>query len=246
MRNNSTSEMRNLKSKKLYLQVYDELCNYIRDNNLSPGDKMPTEAAMTTMLGVSRNILREAIKALEIAGIVTSKPGVGITICKSQSDLLLTSLLSQINAMSDDKAEENIEEIRCILEISFCKRAFDCITETQLSVLENQVDIMQTATEKTQKDGQVDLDTSFVQADALFHSTLFAETGNVLLGAILGLFWSTESYFKKKIHHNSLEDTFLNHKRIFNALKSRNFDEYHREMLLHFTNFRKIVDNAKS
>lgn len=245
MRNNSTSEMRNLKSKKLYLQVYDELCNYIRDNNLSPGDKMPTEAAMTAMLGVSRNILREAIKALEIAGVVTSKPGVGITICKNQSDLLLTSLLSQINAMSDDKAKENIEEIRCILEISFCRKAFDCITEAQLSVLEKQVDIMHTTAERAQKGGQVELDTSFVQADALFHSTLYSGTDNVLLGAILALFWSTDTYFKKKTHHDSLKDTFLIHKRIFDALKSRNFEEYHCAMLQHFSNFQKIVGNAK-
>lgn len=245
MRDNSTSEMRNLKSKKLYLQVYDELCNYIRDNNLSPGDKMPTEAEMTTMLGVSRNVLREAIKSLEITGVVTSKPGVGITICKTQSDLMLTSLLSQINAMSDDKAKENIEELRCILEMSFCKKAFDCITEEQLSVMEKQVDIMREATEKSKTVGQVNLDTSFVQADSLFHSALYAETGNILLGAILALFWSSETYFKIKIHHDSLEDTFLSHERILKALKNRDFEEFHKAMLHHFSNFRGIVDIIK-
>ena len=234
--------MRNLKSKKLYLQVYDELCNYIRDNNLSPGDKMPTEAEMTTMLGVSRNVLREAIKSLEITGVVTSKPGVGITICKTQSDLMLTSLLSQINAMSDDKAKENIEELRCILEMSFCKKAFDCITEEQLSVMEKQVDIMREATEKAKTVGQINLDTSFVQADSLFHSALYAETGNILLGAILALFWSSETYFKRKIHHDSLEDTFLSHEKILKALKNRDFEEFHKAMLHHFSNFRSIVD----
>lgn len=245
MRDNSTLEMRNLKSKKLYLQVYDEICNYIRDNNLSPGDKMPTEAEMTAMLGVSRNVLREAIKALEITGVVASKPGVGITICKNQSDLLLTSLLSQITAMSDDKAKENIEELRCVLEISFCKKAFDSITEKQLSIMENQVNIMRIATEKAQKDKQVNLDTSFVQADSLFHSAMYAETGNILLSAILGLFWSSDTYFKRKIHHDSLEDTFHSHERIFKALKSRNFEEYHKAMMLHFSNFHKIINNTK-
>lgn len=245
MRDNTTLEMRNLKSKKLYLQVYDELCNYIRDNNLSPGDKMPTEAEMTTMLGVSRNVLREAIKALEITGVVTSKPGVGITICKTQSDLLVTSLLSQINAMSDDKAKENIEELRCVLEMSFCKKAFDCITEEQLSIMEKQVDIMREAAKKSKTAGQVNLDVSFVQADSLFHSALYAETGNILLGAILGLFWSSETYFKRKIHHDSLEYTFVSHEKIFNALKNRDFEAFHDTMLQHFSNFRKIIDNEK-
>ena len=155
---------------------------------------------------------------------------------------MLTSLLSQINAMSDDKAKENIEELRCILEMSFCKKAFDCITEEQLSVMEKQVDIMREATEKAKTVGQINLDTSFVQADSLFHSALYAETGNILLGAILALFWSSETYFKRKIHHDSLEDTFLSHEKILKALKKRDFEEFHKAMLHHFSNFRSIVD----
>jgi len=245
MRDNSTSEMRNLKSKKLYLQVYDELCNYIQENNLNPGDKLPTEAEMTQMLGVSRNVLREAIKALEITGVITSKPGVGITICKTRSDLMLTSLLSQISAMSDDRAKSSIEEIRCVLEISFCRRAFDCITEEQLSILEKQVGIMKSKAKNIQKSNEVSVDTGFTQADALFHSTLYAETGNILLSAILSLFWSSDTYFKKKMFHASMEDTVYIHECILNALKSRDFDEFYDSMTRHFSNYKKILDNEQ-
>ena len=71
------SEMKNLKSRKLYLQVYDEIKNYIEENHLLPGDKLPSEMKMCEMLGVSRNVLREAIKSLEITGTVSSTPGAG-------------------------------------------------------------------------------------------------------------------------------------------------------------------------
>ncbi|MBE6911823.1 MAG: FadR family transcriptional regulator [Ruminococcaceae bacterium] len=245
MQDKTTSEMRNLKSKKLYLQVYDELCNYIQENNLDPGDKLPTEAEMTAMLGVSRNVLREAIKALEITGVITSKPGVGITICKTRSDLMLSSLLSQINAMSDDRAKSNIEELRCVLEISFCKRAFDTITPEQLSIMEKQVDIMQSKAKNIQKNDEISVDSGFTQADALFHSTLYSGANNILLSAILSLFWSSDTYFKKKMFHDSMEDTVLSHKCILNALKDRNFDEFYNSMLRHFSNYRGIVDNTK-
>ena len=57
------SEMKNLKSRKLYLQVYDEIKNYIEENHLVPGDKLPSEMKMCEMLGVIRNVLREAIKS---------------------------------------------------------------------------------------------------------------------------------------------------------------------------------------
>ena len=73
-------KLQNLKSQKLYIRVYDEIRNYIYKNNLKAGDKLPTEMEMCEMLGVSRNVLREAIKSLEITGIVSSKPGVGIII----------------------------------------------------------------------------------------------------------------------------------------------------------------------
>ena len=51
-----------------------------RKNHLLPGDKLPSEMKMCEMLGVSRNVLREAIKSLEITGAVHSTPGVGIVI----------------------------------------------------------------------------------------------------------------------------------------------------------------------
>ena len=68
--------MRNLKTKKKYFQVYEELKSYIIKNNLKPGDKLPTEMQMSEILGVSRNVLREAIKTFEIIGVLTSKAGV--------------------------------------------------------------------------------------------------------------------------------------------------------------------------
>ncbi|WP_368273339.1 winged helix-turn-helix domain-containing protein, partial [Enterocloster bolteae] len=47
--------MKNLKSRRLYLQVYDEIKSYIEKNHLLPGDKLPSEMKMCEMLGVSRN-----------------------------------------------------------------------------------------------------------------------------------------------------------------------------------------------
>ena len=66
--------MKNLKSRKLYLQVYDEIKSYIEKNHLMPGDKLPSEMKMCEMLGVSRNVLREAIKSLEIKMCIRDRP----------------------------------------------------------------------------------------------------------------------------------------------------------------------------
>lgn len=105
---NSLVKMKNLRSPKLYLQVYNELRNYIVQNNLKPGDKLPTEMEMCERLGVSRNVLREAIKSLEITGVVHSTPGVGIVIQEFSTDYLFNSL---VYARSDD-GQEMLEQLK--------------------------------------------------------------------------------------------------------------------------------------
>lgn len=69
--------MRNLKEDKLYIQTFREIRSYIITHELKAGDSLPTEQAMCQMLGVSRNVLREAIKSMELMGMIQSCPGRG-------------------------------------------------------------------------------------------------------------------------------------------------------------------------
>ena len=55
---------------KLYIRTYREIRKYIVQNNLQPGDLLPTEQKLCETLGVSRNVLREAIKSMELIGMV--------------------------------------------------------------------------------------------------------------------------------------------------------------------------------
>ena len=61
--------MKNLKEEKLYIQTFREIRSYIITHELKAGDSLPTEQAMCQMLGVSRNVLREAIKSMELMGM---------------------------------------------------------------------------------------------------------------------------------------------------------------------------------
>jgi len=69
-----------LPKRKIRDVVADHLTSYITSERLKPGDRLPTETALAEQLGVSRLSLREATKALEFLGIVSSKPGVGLTV----------------------------------------------------------------------------------------------------------------------------------------------------------------------
>ncbi|NML43604.1 FadR family transcriptional regulator [Ramlibacter sp. G-1-2-2] len=57
--------------------VVDSLSGRIRDGSLTPGEKLPTEAAIMEEFGVSRTVVREAISRLQAAGLVETRHGVG-------------------------------------------------------------------------------------------------------------------------------------------------------------------------
>jgi GntR family transcriptional regulator, transcriptional repressor for pyruvate dehydrogenase complex len=57
--------------------VVDALAGRIRDGALTPGAKLPTEAAFMEEFGVSRTVVREAISRLQAAGLVETRHGVG-------------------------------------------------------------------------------------------------------------------------------------------------------------------------
>jgi GntR family transcriptional regulator, transcriptional repressor for pyruvate dehydrogenase complex len=61
----------------LALELVDALGDRIRDGALTPGDKLPTEAAVMAEFGVSRTVVREAISKLQAAGLVDTRHGVG-------------------------------------------------------------------------------------------------------------------------------------------------------------------------
>ncbi|MFD8834236.1 GntR family transcriptional regulator [Streptomyces griseofuscus] len=60
-----------------YERVRDDLLARMHDGRLSAGEKMPSEPALATSYGVSRGTVRRALAALEAAGQVESRQGVG-------------------------------------------------------------------------------------------------------------------------------------------------------------------------
>ena len=64
----------------------DAIRAYILGNHLKPGDVLPAEIELASRLGVSRNILREAMRHYRTLGIIESKPKLGATIARLVPD----------------------------------------------------------------------------------------------------------------------------------------------------------------
>ncbi|MCD6473102.1 FadR family transcriptional regulator, partial [Candidatus Aerophobetes bacterium] len=64
-------------SVRLYENVIKQIVNLIKNNELKPGDKLPSERELAEKLSIGRASLREAFRVLESRGLIKSRPGRG-------------------------------------------------------------------------------------------------------------------------------------------------------------------------
>ena len=214
--------MKNLKQKKLYHRVYDELKQYIITNNLRPGDKLPTEMEMCEKLGVSRNVLREAIKTFEIIGVLTSTPGVGTVLNKFDANFLSSCMF--LNLIDEEiNLVEQALDVRKNLEYAYASQTFESITDDQLEKLDNIAKQMGDST-----------DIDYYEIDELFHTTLYSNIGNKVLTAIIQSTWECDRAYREKLVYDEPKIRILKHQLIVDSLKDHDYDAFIKALDYHF------------
>lgn len=103
-----------IKKKSLYIEISDTIYNYIRLNELKPGDKLPSEREMSKMLETSRNSIREALRILENRGIIIVRMGKGVFISNTYGQN--NTMTIQLNSCSQQDMYElqEILDIKCV------------------------------------------------------------------------------------------------------------------------------------
>ena len=76
----------------LQLEIIRYIQNYIEENDLKAGDKLPSQEQLLEMMGVSRTSLREAMKTLEARNVLEVRNGKGVYV-GSQMDSAFLSLM---------------------------------------------------------------------------------------------------------------------------------------------------------
>lgn len=204
----------------------DSLKHYILDNNLKPGDKLPSERELVKLMNLSRSVLREALSALENAGIVEIRHGGG-TFVKDNSDL--SSLFEQLLFMwkLGDKRQSDLLELRRIFESAAIEEAVRQASDQDLDELE------QTAMLLTDR-----IETKSIQdADILFHRGLIKATNNELFIQMADLIIE---YFSN-IPHNHMTEKERNkaldeHLQIVHAIQQRDALTAKKLLSDHFNN----------
>jgi DNA-binding FadR family transcriptional regulator len=175
--------MKNLKQDKLYQRVYDEIRNYIVANNLKSGDKLPSEAELCETLGVSRNVVREALKALQLMGFVNPVPAVGYIIEDFSFDRIYENILYHI-IPATSKIEADMISTRAALEIAYFDEAFYSLTDYDLTELEKtakQIVSIVSSGKRNLKE--------FIDAERTFHHLIYQHIDNEMFHSIFNVTW---------------------------------------------------------
>jgi DNA-binding FadR family transcriptional regulator len=160
-------------------EITKQIIDLIIERALPPGAPMPTELSLMDDIGVSRNSIREAIKALQALGIVEIRHGYGTFVGSAGSEALQTWLLFRTRTRGTTEVGRlrDLLELREMIETELTRRVAGDHRPELIADLEARVARMR----KKGPDGAV--------ADREFHDLLCAEAGFDLARELTGLFW---------------------------------------------------------
>lgn len=181
-------------------------------------------------LDVSRNSVREALKALQALDIVEIRHGYGTYVGQASLTPFVDGLTFRTLARPDDEMEalNEILQVREVLEEGLIRRVAMTLSEPELDRLEAVVARMESAG----REGR-----SFPELDREFHELLYGSLGNALVPQLLGAFWAV---FRRVTRARDWPDaaapelTARRHRDIVTALRSRDVENAERAMSDHF------------
>jgi GntR family transcriptional regulator, transcriptional repressor for pyruvate dehydrogenase complex len=190
----------------------DRIRELIVSGSWGPGDRLPKESELAAQLGLSRNSLREAVRALSQLRVLEVRQGDGTYVSSLEPDLLLESTGFVSHLLLGDTAVE-LYEVRRILEASAAALAAARIDERGKEELRRSLDSMADA------DSVEDL----VESDVAFHAVIARATGNAVLTSLLASL-STRTMrvrlWRGRRVDNALDVTRDEHRRIYEAIVS--------------------------
>jgi GntR family transcriptional repressor for pyruvate dehydrogenase complex len=119
-------------SEPLFTRVAEQVERYIATNSLAPGDRLPGERELCTLLGVSRTSVREALRSLQARGVVSVQHGKGVFVARPGEQGPALQRLAVLREIGVDE----LFAMREVLEVPAASWAAAAATPAQMRVLD--------------------------------------------------------------------------------------------------------------
>ena len=214
----------------------------ILSGQVGPGEKLPREKELATRLGLSRSSLREAVRALILAGVLKTRQGDGTYVTSLEPHQLLETMSLAVDLMQNRTLVE-LFEVRRMIEPAATALAAGRIDKEDLRRLEETLGRMDAA-ENVEE---------LVEADDDFHRTVAGATGNAALAALLqNLYGRTlrARIWRGLAEEGALDRTRISHRAIYGAISNRDAELARSAATMHIAEveawFRRLPEVAPS
>ncbi|KAF4410983.1 FadR/GntR family transcriptional regulator, partial [Streptomyces lycii] len=193
-------------------RVISELRRQITTGEWPVGSRIPTEPELVERLGVARNTVREAVRALAHNGLLDIRQGSGTYVVATSE---LAGVMHRRFADADPK---HIAELRSTLESSAARLAADRRTERDLRQLDATLARRERAWES--KDAE-----SFIAADAALHQAVVATSHNDVLTALYADLGAVlREFLRLDVGTELRPEAYMDHTRLVEAIRARDPD----------------------
>jgi GntR family transcriptional regulator, transcriptional repressor for pyruvate dehydrogenase complex len=209
-------------------RVTQYLVKHIHDNDLKPGDRVPSEIQVSSELGISRGVVRQAYHSLRTAGILEIAMGRSPRVGELSHDAFTPLLLHALS--TEQVSVEDVLELRFAVEVHAAELAAIHRNSAQVEALKRLVEGMR----KTVTDHD-----RFARIDVRFHQLIGKATGNALFEIFSRtLHGSLESSIRTGLRSRStlaqIEKIVDTHQAIVDAIETQQPSRARKMMALHF------------
>ena len=196
------------------------------DQKLKKNEKIESDRVLAEKLNVGRSSIREALKVLEVLGMIDIRPGQGSYLSGGEENFFNIPLSWSL-FLNGNQAED-IVELRNLLEVKAAALAAACTNQDKLKKLEE-------VSERMKKSFETKNHKEFLQDDVVFHTCIAECSGNQVIFSMI----QTISNFMKHISQTGmvdekqLEEIYKEHQMIYSAIREQNADLAEKAMNMH-------------
>ena len=197
-------------------EAIEKMKQMIISGRVRPGDRLPREADLAAELGLSRNSLREAVKALTLVNVLDVRQGDGTYVTSLAPSLLLEAISFIVDFHRDDTVLAFLE-VRRILEPAAAALAATRMTEEDRAALGKVLEVVDATTPVEE----------LVAADLEFHRQIAVGAGNPVLASLVDNMSAPTTrarIWRGMTEPRALERTLAEHRAIYNAIVGRDAD----------------------
>lgn len=220
----------------LYKQVADRIQDLIVSESLHPGDKLPSERDLAEKMGVSRTVVREAIRVLGVRGLVETKSGCGTYVRALESRDISAPMELFFKLKLSPTPFRDVYEVRRMIEVEAAGLAAERGTCADYELMQKTIDELESRARDPDQ---------FVQLDLEFHLALAAATHNaffeMLLRPITDL-WRTVIRMSYQIP-GAVQDAVSYHANVLEQVKRRDPISARQAMLEHIRHSQDMVES---